>query len=56
MQAAELRAKYNLRTADALQVASALSVNCDTFLTNDKQLNRLTELRVLVLDDLEQVT
>jgi predicted nucleic acid-binding protein len=53
MQAAELRSKYNLRTADALQLASAISVNCDAFLTNDKQLRRVTELRVLVLDDLE---
>jgi predicted nucleic acid-binding protein len=56
MQAAELRSKYNLRTADALQIASALDVNCDVFLTNDKQLRRVTELHVLVLDDLEQVT
>ncbi len=53
MQAAELRSKYNLRTADALQIASAISVNCDAFLTNDKQLRRVTELRILILDDLE---
>jgi len=56
MQAAELRSKYNLRTADALQIASALSVNCDVFLTNDKQLRRVAELHMLILDDLEQVT
>ena len=53
LRAAELRSKYSLRTADAFQVASALSVNCDVFLTNDKQLRRVTELRVLVLDDIE---
>ncbi len=52
MQAAELRSKYNLRTADALQIASAISANCDAFLTNDKQIRRVTELRVLILDDL----
>ena len=53
LQAGELRSKYNLGTADALQIASALSANCDTLLTNDKQLRRVAELRVLVLDDLE---
>ena len=52
MQAAELRSKYNLRTADALQVSSAISAKCDAFLTNDKQIRRVTELQVLILDDL----
>lgn len=53
LRAAELRSKYGLRTADAFQVASALTVNCNVFLTNDKQLRRVTELQVLVLDELE---
>jgi predicted nucleic acid-binding protein len=51
-RAAELRARYNLRTPDALQVAAALVAGCEAFLTNDKGLKRVTELRVLVLDDL----
>lgn len=51
-RAAELRAHYNLRTPDALQVAAALVAGCEAFLTNDKGLKRVTELRVLVLDDL----
>ncbi len=50
---AELRARYNLRTPDALQVAAALMAGCEAFLTNDVALQRVTELRVLVLDDLE---
>jgi predicted nucleic acid-binding protein len=50
---AELRARYNLRTPDALQVASGLVAGCEAFLTNDRGLQRVTELRVLVLDDLE---
>jgi predicted nucleic acid-binding protein len=33
--AANLRARYNLRTPDALHVATALAVQCDAFLTND---------------------
>jgi predicted nucleic acid-binding protein len=51
--AADLRARYNLRTPDALQIAAALDANCEAFLTNDAALRRVTELRVLVLDDLE---
>jgi predicted nucleic acid-binding protein len=52
-RAAQLRAQYNLRTPDALHVASALEAACDAFLTNDLGLKRVTELRVLVLDELQ---
>jgi predicted nucleic acid-binding protein len=50
--AADLRARYNLNLPDALQVASAIGAGCDTFFTNDLQLKRVVELRVLVLDEL----
>lgn len=53
MLAAELRARYNLHLPDACQVAVALRQRCEAFLTNDRRLARVTELRVLVLDDLE---
>lgn len=52
-QAAHLCARYNLRTPDALHVATALDSKCDAFLTNDKGLRRITEIAVLVADDLE---
>ena len=51
-KAADLRVRYNLKTPDALQVATALLAGCEAFLTNDKGLRRVAELRVLVLDDL----
>jgi predicted nucleic acid-binding protein len=52
--AADLRARYNLRTPDALQVATALDAGCDTFLTNNgKHFRRVTELNVLILNELE---
>ena len=51
--AARLRAAYNLRTPDALHVASAIEAGCDIFLTNDLGLRRVKELHVLVLDELE---
>ncbi len=54
-RAAEIRARYGLRTPDAhaLQVSAALSAGCQALLTNDSRFRRLTELRALVLDDLE---
>ena len=52
-QAAVLRARYDLRTPDALQIATAIAAGCTALLTNDARLQRVTELRVLVLDDLE---
>ncbi len=51
--AARLRAYHNLRTPDALHIATALDAQCDAFLTNDNGLKRITQVRVLVLDNLE---
>jgi|FaiFalFF_MnMetaG_3_1042247.scaffolds.fasta_scaffold20874_3 predicted nucleic acid-binding protein len=50
--AAEFRARYNLALTDAFQIAVAITAGCDAFLTNDKGLRRVSELSVLVLDDL----
>ncbi|MBZ0281625.1 MAG: PIN domain-containing protein [Anaerolineae bacterium] len=52
-QAAELRARYNLKTPDALQVSTAIHTGCDALLTNDLGLKRITELQILVLDELQ---
>ena len=54
-KAAQLRAQYNLRTPDALHIASAIESGCQALLTNDLGIKRVTELRVLVLDELELV-
>lgn len=52
-RAAQLRARYRLRPADALQVATALVHGATAFVTNDRALKRLTPaLDVIVLDDL----
>jgi predicted nucleic acid-binding protein len=51
--AADLRARYNLRTPDALHVAAGIDARCDAFLTNDTGIKRVTEIVVLVLDELE---
>lgn len=51
--AARLRARHNLRTPDALHVAAAIDAGCQAFLTNDKDIRRVTEMAILVLDELE---
>ena len=51
--AADLRARYALRTPDALQVAAAMQGGCQAFLTKDTTLRLVTAIRVLVLDELE---
>ena len=51
-RAADLRARYNLKTPDALQVATALENGCQAFLTNDAGLRRVAEIRTLVLGEL----
>jgi predicted nucleic acid-binding protein len=51
--ASDLRARYRLRTPDALQIAAAILSGCQAFLTNDSSLGRVADLRVLVLDNLE---
>lgn len=51
--ATELRARYNLSLTDAFQIAVALAAGCDAFLTNDIALKRVTEIPVLVLDELD---
>ena len=52
-EAARIRFEYNFQLPDALQIASAIAADCDAFLTNDTQLTRVTELRVLVVSELE---
>ena len=50
--AARLRAKYNLRPADALQVATAMVEGATLWVSNDRKLKRIEpELEVIILDD-----
>ena len=49
--AADLHARYNLRTADALVAATAIQSGCQALVTNDDRLPRVAELRVIFLDD-----
>jgi len=50
-KAANLRAKYSLRTPDALQVSVGQLYGAEKFLTNDQRLKGLKEIEVVTLDD-----
>lgn len=50
--AAQIRADYNLRIPDAVQMATAVNRGAAFFLTNDARLPSLPGLTVLVLDEL----
>lgn len=49
--AGELKGRYNLKSADAIQLATAVLEGAAIFLTNDKKLRKVKEVRVLLLSD-----
>lgn len=51
-EAARLRAVYNIRTPDAVQIATAIIGSAAFFLTNDMDLPAISELQIITLDDL----
>ncbi len=52
-RAAELRAKFNLRTPDAIQIATAIIAKADAFITNDERLKKVNDITVLIVADYE---
>ena len=54
-RAAQLRAKYNLRPADAIQIGAALAYNATAWVGNDRGHTRVSgELAVVLLDEFAQ--
>lgn len=49
--AAHLRGVTRLRTPDALQLAAAIGSRCSAFVTNDREMPALPELRIVQLRD-----
>ena len=47
--ASGLRAKYNLRTPDAIHIATAIDGGADKFITNDKNLKKVKEINIELL-------
>ena len=52
VEAARLRAKYGFRTPDAIQLASVIIRKGDVFITNDRRLKDVKEIKVLTLEDI----
>ena len=50
-EAARLRATTNLRTPDAIHVATAMNTGCTLFLSNDRGLRGISHLSVVILQD-----
>jgi predicted nucleic acid-binding protein len=48
--AARIRAQHSLRTADALQAATAAFAHASAFVTNDTAFKRIGDIEVLLLD------
>ncbi len=53
VKAAELRGKYNLKTPDSIQLATALEYPAHFFITNDNDLPVLKNLKLISLKDLK---
>lgn len=51
-KAARLIADYNLKTPDAIQLSAALIGGAKVYITNDGDLKRVKEIRVLVLEEM----
>ncbi len=47
-----LRSQYNLRTPDALQIATAINSGAGFFLTNDTKLPKIPNIDYLIMDTL----
>ena len=54
-QAARLRAQYNIRTPDAIQLGTAIHEGASFFLTNDTRLPVVSNLNLLILDNLLKI-
>lgn len=52
IKAATLRAKYGIKTPDAIQVATAINASSEYFLTNDIRLKAISEIEILILDEI----
>lgn len=51
-RAAKIRAGYQFRTPDAIQLATAVHAGAAFFLTNDRTLHKFSELKVILVEDL----
>jgi predicted nucleic acid-binding protein len=46
-----LRAAYEIHVPDALQISAAIESGATLFVTNDRRLNKIQEVEVVLFDD-----
>ena len=51
VRAAKLRAKYGLKTPDAIFVATAFEEGAQAFITNDIKLKRVEGIKMIILEE-----
>ena len=51
--AALFRAEYNLKTPDAIQLATAKNCGVDYIITNDKEWKKISNMEIILLDEIE---
>ena len=51
--ASTLKAKYKIKTPDAIQIATATSEKAKVFITNDEQLKKINDIDIILLSELE---
>lgn len=49
---AKLRAKYKIKTPDAIFIATGIAENADIFITNDTKLKNIEEIKVTLLNQI----
>lgn len=49
--ASKLRAKYSIKTPDAIQVGLGVLYGAEKFVTNDPDLKKVSDINVLLIDD-----
>jgi predicted nucleic acid-binding protein len=52
VETAKLRAKYKIKIPDAIQLTAGIINNAEIFVTNDANLKKIREIKVITLDDL----
>ncbi len=52
VESAKLRVKYRIKIPDAIQITSGLVNGAKAFITNDSNLKKIKEIKVIVLEDI----
>lgn len=50
--ASDIRARYGIKTPDAIQIATSMVGGAQSFITNDERLKRVKDITIILLDEL----